>query len=212
VTISAGLSGDRWVRQVRIAPGDRRLVRAAFASIVSAAPRGDAGAGGREPVWVGAWTPWQPVISPPEDGAFLLPAGSRIEVELHYRGADAPAVDRSTVHITFAEARRRTPGATLAIHAVHRAAPGRWRGARTLPRAATIWALRPEGVEGRSLEVTAYSTDGRVQVLLWIPRFRADWPAPFVLAKPVTLDAGTVVRVIAEGPRPTAGALLAIAE
>ena len=69
-----------------------------------------------------------------------------------------------------------------------------------------MWALRPESLsEGQSFEVTAHKPDGSAEVLLWIPRFHADWPAPFVLSEPAALPAGTSIRVTAGG-RPRAAA------
>ena len=208
VTIAAGLTADRRVRQLRIAPGDRRLLRAAFASIVPPSGRGAAAAS----VWAAAWTPWQPAMEPPGDCGFFVPAGSHIAVELHYRGGDAAAVDRTVLQLRFAPvSEARDCASSVAVRAIRRIAPGRWSGTRGVAHVTTVWALRPEGVaDGGSLEVTAHEPDGRVQVLLWIPRFRADWPAPFVLTRPVTLPAGTRLRVTAGGATPAAAAVLAI--
>ena len=93
VTIHCSLTTDRWVRHLQVRPGDRRLLRAAFVSVVS---------NGQRTAWAGAWTPWQPSVTAPTPGAFLIRAGSRLEVELHYRGQDAATTDRSAIEFFFA--------------------------------------------------------------------------------------------------------------
>lgn len=202
ITVQSGLSADRWVQRLRFRPGDRRLLRAAFVTI--APPRGTATA----PVWAGAWTPWQHVIAPPGPGAFLVRAGSRLTIELHYRGLDTASVDRSAVDMEFAASGGSHESTSLTVPARGaRRAAERPAGELVLARPSTVWALRPDSLaEGQSLEVTARTPDGSVQVLLWIPHFHADWPAPFVLAEPVALPRGTTVRVTAGGTPHPAGA------
>lgn len=215
VTIDSGLTADRWVRQVRIRPGDRRLLRAAFAFIAPPGGGPPPAASPASAVWAAAWTPWQSAIAPPAGGAFLMRAGSRLTVELHYRGLDAAASDRSFVDLTFAADPPPAASTTIVLRAGRpRHSSGRSSvSERVLDAPVTLWALRPESLGDRqSLEVTARKPDGTVQVLLWIPRFRADWPAGFVLAQPIRLPRGTVLRATAGGPPGASGvrALLAV--
>jgi hypothetical protein len=213
VTVPTGLLTDRWVRQVRIQPGERRQLRAAFASIIAPAGRSRPADSGAPALWVAAWTPWQPAIVPPDDGAFLVRAGARVAVELHYRASETPAEDRSALEIVFAETGDSHASSNLVLDAASPASPTRRTGIRALDRATTLWAMRPQRLsEGQSLEVTATAPDGTVQVLLWIPRYRAEWPAPFVLTHPVRLPQGTRLRVTVTGrrPAPGAGAVLAV--
>jgi hypothetical protein len=208
VTIAVPLPADRWVRQVRVRPGERRLLRAAFATI--AAPPGAGADGGR--VWVAAWTPWQPAIAPPPDAPFLVRAHSHVTVELHYRATDAPAVDRSAVELIFADGAGPARSGTVIVAAAP-AGAGRRAGGRTLVAGATVWGIRATGLaEGQTFEVTAQAPDGGVQVLLWVPRYRAEWPAPFILAQPLRLAPGTRLRVVAGGGGAAAAAVLAIAK
>ena len=204
VTIPTGLATDRWIRQIRIAPGDRRLLRAAFAGIAPGPGRSPQ-APRATPVWAGAWSPWQAAIVPPDDMAFLLPAGSAIVVELHYRGLESPSTDRSSVELSYADAREWNQSSNLVLDATARVSAQRRTGERLIARGATVWAIRPERLaDGQSLEVSARAPDGSVQVLLWIPRYRAEWPASFVLARPLRLAPGTRVRVTTTGASPPA--------
>lgn len=216
ITVDSALTTDRWVQQVRFRPGERRLLRAAFVTVVPPAGRAERQAGGAvsQSVWVAAWTPWQAAIVPPSGGAFLIRAGSRLTIELHYRGLETPSIDRSAVEMMFAagDAWNESISITMPAGLARRAAARRTVDS-VLARATTIWALRPESLsEGQSLEVTARKPDGSVEVLLWIPRYHADWPSPFVLTQPVALPQGTLVRVTSAGtPQPSgARAILAV--
>lgn len=197
VTLDCSLTTDRWVRHLRVRPGDRRLLRAAFVSVVS---------NGQRTAWAGAWTPWQPSVIAPAPGAFLVRAGSRLEVELHYRGQDAATTDRSAIEFFFAPDGKWREMISLAIEtdqAVKHANSARRKGEVTLTRDTVVGALRPEmAADDQSLEVTAHKADGSVEVLLWIPKYRAEWPAPFVFKEPVRLPAGTVISVTATGTPP----------
>lgn len=193
VTVDAGLDRERWVRLVRIAPGTVPRLRAAFVFVESA----DA-----EPVLAGAWTPWQRTITPHAPGALRIPQGTRLRVELHYRGGDVPAEDKSALELFFAPSGdwRALTSLTTRPSAAVQGAGSRRTASISLPYDADVWSVLPAHQrEGTTLEVTARQPDGRVAVLLWIPKARPEWPAPYVFHEPVRLPAGTVVTTIATG-------------
>ena len=196
VTIDPGLGEDRRVSSIAIVPGNRRLLRAAFISVSRQPATGH---------WIGSWTPWLHRVEAPTDAAFLIPAGSRFEVELHYRGRDAELEDRSSLALSFA------PDASAAADQIvvetSPSSPGevsaRRRGRTTLNEDAEVWAVVPSPAgssaarQAASLEVSARRPDGIIEVLLWIPKGRYDWPTPYILKSPAVLPAGTVVTVTA---------------
>ena len=198
VVVDTGLATDRWIREVQIRPGDRRLLRAAFVSV---------SAEGQQPVWAAAWTPWQPAISPPATGAFLLRRGSRLSIDLHYRGQDAPTVDNTVVALFSAP----KPG-PHELTSITLGSGGKEKGQAPLPHDALVWGIRTEAGDGASLEVKARRPDGTIEVLLWIPAARAEWPAPYIFQDPVRLPAGTVLTLKATGDpkRPGARATLTL--
>jgi hypothetical protein len=164
--------------------------------------------------WVGAWTPWERAVSPPEGAAFLLPAGAKLTAELHYRGREIDLEDRSSIALFFTADDAPLAG-EIVIEVANGAGP-RARGASTVREDALVWAISPQvhapagptsngGLHGDStattgsLEVTAHKPDGSVEVLLWIPQYRPDWPIPYLLERPAHLPSGSVVSVIATG-------------
>lgn len=211
ITIDAGAAAGRSLRQIDVVPGDTRALRAAF---VFVAP-GD----GRAPAaWISAWTPWLRTTPPPENAAFRLPAGARLLVELHYRGRDAGVEDRPALALFFAPERGSSASQLVVSTAPIAGASGtaRRRGESTVREDARVWAIfphAPASLDARSLdpyadpasapslEVTARRPDGSVEVLLWIPAQRHDWPTPYVLRTPVDLPAGTTVVVTSTTPR-----------
>lgn len=190
VRLDSGLARERWLGRLVLRPGARRVLRGA---LVFASAPGPA-AGGEQ--WIGAWTPWRPELAPPEPHAFRLPAGAALTLLLYYRGDTAAVVDRSRVELHFAPAPAAGAVEDVRLEAATRdlgcgGAP-RSTGERALVRAATLWALQPAaGESARSLELRARRPDGSVEVLLWMPRYRPEWPQALVLQDPMPLPAGT---------------------
>jgi mono/diheme cytochrome c family protein len=208
VTVDPGAVATRWIRQVDIVPGDTRVMRGAFVWVAPADGRSEAR-------WVGAWTPWLRAMAPPGGAVFPWPRGARLVVELHYRGRETDLEDRSTLALSFAAESRTVADEIIVRTAAAPANDGgvRRRGESSVRRPTRIWALLPQASEpglpssrpyadsaGASLEVAARLPDGSIDVLLWIPRQRHDWPTPFILRTPVLLPAGTTVVVTATSP------------
>ena len=209
VRVAAGATMGR-LQRVEIRPGDRRVLRAAFVSIV-------AGRGARTRQWAGAWTPWHLTINPPAGTSFVLPPGAELEAELHYRGRETDLDDRSAIALFSTEDDADGVAGQIVIDASAEGPAPRARGSALLPRAVRVWAVVPripeedrhaahEAVDrpAVSVEVTARKPDGSVEVLLWVPRYHTDWPVPYVLRDPVSLPAGTRVSLTTTGIPPNA--------
>jgi hypothetical protein len=209
VTIDAAAARGRAIARVQLRPGNRRVVRGA---LVSASPAAGTEHDAR---WVGAWLPWQHVLGPPASHAFHLDARSNLSVELYYRGADTETTDQSAIDVTFAP-----PTAAQAIDdVVVNADAGvghRLKGSVTLSRPTTVWAIQPSfGPSAKSVELRAERPDTSIEVLVWIPEARPDWPVALVLQEPVTLPAGTIISLVvetgpAEGARRASRATLSV--
>lgn len=195
VTIDAAVAADRPLRHIQIVPGDRRVLRAAFVTAASRA----------RTQWIGVWTPWLPVLTPPDRTAFRVDADARLDVELHYTGIDRPVEDRSQLALALTSAGAH--GVGQFVLDVKQTVPPRVSHTQILVRQTTrLWALLPDSlgpgasVDGGSLEISAHQPNGAVDVLLWIPNRRHEWPTPYVLQEPVTLSAGTIVKVRSTSP------------
>lgn len=182
--IATGLAAPRWLRALQLDPADRRVLR--YAAYYESGT-------GR---WLGTWTPTHQVSSLPDGVALLLPAQSRLTVELGYRGTDERASGEGALGLYFAQ-RPETPATPFEMAAAPTDVAGRTVGQRvraetTLKAPTVASALWPRpGAGGRSVELTAVLPDGVVQPLMWLKDYRADWPSAYVFREPVTLPAGT---------------------
>jgi hypothetical protein len=195
--LDPGLERDRWVRRVVVRPGDRRVLRGALVF------GGDEVRG----QWLGAWLPWQEGAAPPATHAFRLRAHARLRLVLYYRGAEEPVVDRTAVELHFASAESPAPVEEVVVAAqsdprVRRRRQGQVR----LGADSTVWALQPSPQESSSLELRARRPDGSVEVLLWMPQCRREWPQALVLERPLLLPAGTTVSLITHDAKGTSAA------
>jgi hypothetical protein len=196
VTIATELTVPRDVSRVQFTPGRRGLLRAALVFL-------DRGDGSTQ--WIGAWLPWQPRLPPPASPTFRLPPGARIAVELHYRGGDQDVDDLPGLDIYFAEQPSLSAGSAVGELLIDATAPVR------LTAAAAVWAIVPSAdATASSLELIVRRPDGAIDVLMWIPEFRREWPQALVLQDVVRLPAGTTVTLAAEPRSSTASARLSL--
>jgi hypothetical protein len=189
VVVDLGLASERRVRAVEYMPGDPRVVRAAFFTVQETGE------------WIGSWTPWHRVFELPEGLAYRLSAGMHVVAELHFQGASEPTVEQGTLGLFFANAPRRSPATDLMLQARTAFTAGaatKLRAETRLAADSTALALWPETAPGlTSVEVTARTADGGTEVLLFAKDPPADWPTPYVFAKPVNMRRGTTLSVTA---------------
>ena len=195
VKVATALTGDRWLRGFDVAPGERRLLRSVFLSVKHA---------GSEQ-WLGGWTPWYAMTQAPDQVGFRLPAGTSLEVELHYAGwdeEDRPLTDASVLGLYFHPERPASVVETLVVTATS-AAQG-VRGETTLTGDAVLWAMKPRLDRGElaqpgAIEMRAILPGGGIEPLLWINDHRSDWQLPYVLREPLRLPRGARLVLTAHG-------------
>jgi hypothetical protein len=199
VTVDASAAAGHAIARVEFRPGNRRVLRGAV--IFAGLPDRDEGTGS---LWIGAWLPWQHAVVPPQAYAFDFPVRATLVVDLYYRGAESASMDTSAVDLIFAPAE--TSGRVDDVSVEALPAPqrtgvenGRARGVVTLSQPTTIWAMHPVfDASVSSLEVRAERPDKSVEVLLWIPKARQDWPLAVVMEEPLLFPAGTTLSLIAD--------------
>jgi hypothetical protein len=196
IVLDPGLTRETWIRGIDFKPGDPRVARAAFFTVVETGE------------YLGGWTPWQVGTELPDDVGFRLPAGAHIAADVLYRGVADEVVDTPRLALYTAPGRpaRRASTVVLRGSAQQAASPDggspasglRISGRLVLQTATTLFALRPELQTGAAaVDVTAVRPDGSREVLLRIKPFRVDWQAPFVFRQPVSLPARSVLEATA---------------
>ena len=217
VTFATNLKEDRWLSAIDLQPGNGALVHCAkFYSVKSSAA--DAPAPPMTPIKneappapmdlrnaavLATWMPGQKRIALEDGLAHLLPAGSRIALRIHYRGAGEASADLSVVGLYFEKGPRRKqlqeialtkPDANIPVAAE----PYPVKVSFTTQSDTEAIAIRPR-VHPLvvSLQATAYRPDGTEEVLIWTRRYQFDWEPTYHFRRPVALPKGTRIEVIA---------------
>lgn len=138
----------------------------------------------------------------PDEGKFM-PAGAELTFQLHYQPNGTACKSATTLALWFADGPRARALDTRAIATVAFAIPP---GAANhevaaeyrLPVAATLRSLQPHmHVRGKDFTYVVRRQDGREETLLRVPAYDFDWQHEYVLAEPLELAEGDVLRVVA---------------
>jgi hypothetical protein len=190
--LGAEFSETRRVRAIEYMPGDRRVVRAAFFTVLETGQ------------WIGSWTPWYGFMKLPAEAAYQLPAGAHLGAEIHYRHTSERVVDRGRIGLFFDASASAKRVADVVLSAKKESGTATRDGltrvhADTVLTAETaLLALRPDVVPGlSSLEVAARHADGTTDVLLFAKDIPVEWPTPYIFRDPVRLRRGTRLSVTA---------------
>ncbi|HEX8184305.1 MAG TPA: hypothetical protein VF747_06130 [Blastocatellia bacterium] len=199
-TLPTTIKEDRWMTAIDLQPGNGSVVHCATFYLQKDEKER---AGVSSSHVLATWMPGQKMAGPPEDTAQLLPAGSRIAVKIHYRGAGEEAKDLSAVGLYFAKSPPRKQLQEIGVtnpEALIPAGDGLQQvtAAFTVKDDAGAVAIRPR-VDPlmRSLQATAYRPDGTQEVLIWARGYQFDWQPAYYFRQPVALPKGTRIEVIA---------------
>jgi hypothetical protein len=213
LVIPTKLKQDRWVRAFDLRPGNASVVHCAMVRVESV--HGEPGEGvvlrrsgsiarsELPPYVLGTWVPGQRPFSLDGGSAWLLRAGSRLVVRIHYRGSGEPTEDQSAVGLYFTK----TPPQKQVRELVF-SDPGALVPAGAQAHRLSISSVVEEESEAVgirpamnplliSLQATAFRPDGTQQVLIWTRDYRFDWQPTYYFKGPVTLPKGTRVEVVA---------------
>jgi hypothetical protein len=152
---------------------------------------------------LGTWMPGQRIAALDEGLSYLLPAGSRIVVKMHYRGSGESGSDLPTFGLYFAKTAPRAVIQEIQIT----------NGDALIPVAAepqpvklsftTQTDTEAVGIRPRvhplliSLQATAYRPDGSEEVLIWRRGYQFDWEPTYYFRQLVSLPKGTRIDVVA---------------
>jgi len=208
LTVQTDLKEDRWLSAVDFQPGNSAAVLSASFGIAASrvneisAHTQECGKGRKGVETLGAWMPGQAVVRLPQNVARLLPAGSRILLQIHYRKTERAATE-SVLGLYFSNAKRPIPLRTITFPAAATDIPAgierqRLKTSYVLPKLSNAIAIRPLLFPfARSVDVIAYRPDGTSEVLVWARDYRYDWQPEYVFLKPVPLPRGTRIETTA---------------
>ena len=200
ITLPADFKQDRWLAAIDLMPGNGSVVHCAtFYLDAGAKTSGDKASS----LVLGTWSPGQKTVALPDGVAQLIPAGSRLVVEMHYRGAGADVEDASAVGLYFARALPQKRVQEVALSGADANVPAgaalhRFKSSIEITTDTEAVAIRP-AVNPLlvSLQATAYRPDGTQEVLIWTRGYQYDWRTTYYYKQPAVLPKGTRVEVVA---------------
>jgi peroxiredoxin len=205
--VPTNLAEDVWVQAAQAMPGDRAVVHHICIFIIDPAivsgREGDKESRRRERPELVCYAPGDMPCIYPDGIAKKLPAGSILEIQVHYQPIGVPRFDRSSVGIRLARQPVRQMAVTRsASNRDFLLAPGaanaEVRAEYTLLEDCQLLNLTPHmHYRGRDFRFDAIFPDGRRQTLLFVPHYDFNWQDVYRLAEPLPLPRGTRISCIA---------------
>ena len=184
---------DTWVQAIEVRPGNRRAVHHAFAVLGN----------GSTANGLHLYSPGLEAMIWREGYGKLIPAGTRIHIQMHYNAIGEATTDQSKVGFVFATEPVHTEVRTQMVLNTSFEIPPMVRNhqvmsAFQLPADARIHALRPHmHLRGKDNTATLIRPDGTRQILLHVPNWNDYWQYYYVLEEPATVPKGSVVEYVA---------------
>lgn len=138
----------------------------------------------------------------PSGMAKFIPAGSDIVFQMHYMAHGHAATDQSSIGIVFAKEPPKRRVLTLQLTNDHFVIPPgaddyRVEARGTLPNDATLLSFLPHmHLRGKRFEYRILHSGGRIDTLLRV-HWNFYWQMSYRLAKPMPLEAGTMLQAVA---------------
>jgi peroxiredoxin len=185
---------NTWLRAIAMKPGDRRVLHHVVSNHVpdpsqprSAIPGGS----------VGSYTPGaEPQVMADGSGA-PVPAGGKLNFQMHYTTMGAETTDRTEVGFYVLKTppkyiKRSAVIGDFALMIPAGAARHQEVAYLTFPADAYLYTLYPHAhYRGMHVELKARSPDGRETMLLSLPKYDFNWQRDYDPVKPIFVKAGT---------------------
>jgi peroxiredoxin len=203
--VDPGFREDRWVRGAEVQPGNRKVVHHCNVFLKAPGSRNDIDTPGELGSFcLAAATPGAPPLLLPDGMAKRIPAGWRLVFVVHYAPIGTVQTDRTRIGLLFADGRsvRKEVATNLLFDPDLRipphAADHRVVRSRRFDEDVLLLAMFPHmHLRGKSFRYEAVDPDGRVEILLDVPRYDFNWQNRYELAEPRRLRAGTTLRCVA---------------
>lgn len=200
-TVETTITEDRWVSAYEILPEQRAVVHHVLVRVQPPGKKSRESGDG-----TGYWAAYVPGNSGtryPDGFARKLPAGSRMNFQIHYTPNGTATTDRIRIGLHFAKTPPRQEVKTLPIANTKLqippgAADHREEFTRPAPFDVPIMGLMPHmHVRGRSFRYEIVRNGSEPESLLDIPRYDFNWQLRYDFKEPKILRAGEQLRIIA---------------
>ena len=192
VVVETGLREDRWVRAIEVQPGSPEVVHHVLVHVLRPAdddvPQED-----REGYWA-VYVPGQSVHSYPEGFAKKIPAGARLNFQMHYTPNGTATTDITRIGVVFCDEPEHEVRTAGIVNTRLEIPPGagnhREDASITLPTEVMLLGFFPHmHLRGKACRYELTRGD-QTTTLLDVPRYDFNWQLSYRLAEPLRLVAG----------------------
>ena len=200
-TVDNPLDHDVWVRASEILPGERQALHHVITRFYVPDPeaKGKGRFGGRRGGGLGGYVPGNVAREYPDDTGTLLPAGAKINFQMHYTPYGKAITDASRLGVYFYdEPPKRKLAGTVLMNTKIKIPPNTKAHtesmSQVLKRDVLVYSMLPHShYRGKASDFIAYYPDGTKEVLLSVPAYDFNWQTTYVLREPKVLPAGTKI-------------------
>jgi hypothetical protein len=208
VTINLPFTQDVWVRSVQHLPGDRRVLHHLLSFIVPAdyAEKIIEGENDEYREFLEGFAPGKEDASTyPADSGVFIPAGSAVQLSLHYTTFGKEVVDRTRIGLYFAETEPKYKYSTFSlshggsnIRIPPRDSNHKMSASHVFEDEIVLHGLRPHmHYRGKNMRMSVIYPNGTSEDILNVPNYSFAWQPTYRLNEPMLLPAGS--RVMIEG-------------
>jgi peroxiredoxin/mono/diheme cytochrome c family protein len=195
-TIDPGFTEDQWMVACEARPGNREVVHHILVFLQS--PKGEVEL--LRGSLLAAYAPGSPPRMMENGMAKLIPAGSKIVVQMHYTPNGKPQEDVSTLGLKFCDAKDVTQKVEsgFAINLLFQIPPGAKHHKVTskafFKEDKLLLSMTPHmHMRGKSFRYEAIFPDGTREVLLDVPHWDFNWQIDYILAQPRSMPKGSAL-------------------
>ncbi len=194
VVVETRFPEDRWVREVEIIPGEKRVVHHVSVTLGESPTPGGSGI-------FAVYVPGSGHVSYPEGMAKRLPAGSALVFEMHYTPVGKEVEDVTRLGMVFAESAPEHEVLSGAVAGIRLRIPPGEAGHREAAKfrlredVAVLSVMPHMHWRGKAFMMSAARPDGEEVEMLRVPRYDFNWQWTYRYAEPLRLPAGTWLSV-----------------
>ena len=206
--VELSFNEDKWVKAVQFIPGAPSVLHHILTYVTGPKETfdgGEGGAGGRNQVarrFLEGYAPGKiDAMTFPKDTGVFIPKGHKLSMQFHYTANGKAATDQTIVGLYFYDKPPKYEYLNLSVSGQFKIPPyardHKAAGDHVFKEDVVVYGLRAHmHFRGHDMKFTAEMPDGTRKELLSVPNYSYAWQPTYQLVEPVTLPAGTKVRVV----------------
>lgn len=203
VFVPTNFDEDKWIQAVETKPGNHEVVHHIIVYTAVGGKRVKDVADGIGSALLVAYAPGDLGSVFPPGAAKKLPKGATLVFQMHYTPNGTEQSDKSSIGLVFAKdpvkSEIKTRAVAQQLFAIPPGEPNHKVISRTtFSKDATLYSMFPHmHLRGKDFKFEVVYPDNKRETLLSVPRYDFGWQSNYVLAKPLSLPAGTKIECTA---------------